>query len=226
MLILAIILAFILGLVQFFSEQIVNTCGKYYTHVLSFSAGISVTYLFVDLFPAFSINAVETNQFLFVTVLIGFIFIHLIEKYVYQHSKDDSIDDRLEGLNQFTSVFYHVVLGVVIFDFSEKSIIKALLLFVPIVIFTGVSTLPVRRHSSSLIRFFVSLSTLVGVIVAWVLFDYIQGFILSGLIGFVIGGLLFSVIRHSIPHGKKGKPLFFVIGVLVYTPIVLWTLLL
>ncbi len=223
MLILAAILAFTLGIIQFFSEQIVQTCGKYYTHVLSFSAGISITYVFVDLFPRFSTDVVNTNQFLFVTVLIGFIFIHLIEKYVYQHSSDQMISNRLSSLNQFTSVFYHVVLGIVIFGFSEEGVIKTLLLFIPIAIFTGVSTLPVERHSSSLIHFFVSLSTLAGVIIASVFFSIIQGFVLIGLIGFVIGGLLFSVIRHSIPQAKDGKPIIFMIGVIVYTPIVLWT---
>ncbi|MDG6218216.1 MAG: hypothetical protein QCI00_02105 [Candidatus Thermoplasmatota archaeon] len=222
MLLLAAFLALVLGLVQFFSEHIVKTCDKYYAHVLSFSAGISVTYVFVHLFPHFSQDVVKTNQLLFVSVLFGFIFVHLIEKYVFQHSSNDLVDDRLGVLNQFTSVFYHIVLGIVIFDFSEQGLLKILLLFVPIIIFTGVSTLPVRHHSSNFVRFFVSLSTLAGVVLAWLLFDTIQGIIQFGLVGFVIGGLLFSVIRHSIPHGKEGKPLFFIIGVALYTPIILY----
>ena len=31
----------------------------------------------------------------------------------------------------------------------------------------------------------------------------------------------FSVIRHSIPIGTEGKPLFFVIVILIYSPIVI-----
>ncbi len=151
-----------------------------------------------------------------------FIFIPLIEKYVYQHSSDDLVDGRLETINQFTSVFYHVVLGIVIFDFSEQNLFKVLLLFVPIVIFTAVRTLPVRHHSSGFVRFFVSLSTLAGVFLAWLLYDAIQGIVQLTLVGFVIGGLLFSVIRHSIPHGKEGKPLYFISGVALYTPIILY----
>jgi hypothetical protein len=226
MIVLAIVLAFILGLVQFFSEQIVDTCGRFYTHVLSLSAGISVAYIFVDLFPHFSINVVETNEFLFISLLVGFIFIHLLEKYVYQHSSDLQVDTRLSMINQFTSIFYHMVLGFVIFDFSKNSVEQALLLFVPIVIFTGVSTLPVRQHSSYLIRFVVSLSTLFGVLVACLFFDSVHKYFQIGLVGFVIGGLLFSVIRHSIPQGKEGKPFIFMIGVLIYTPIILWILFL
>ncbi|MFO8077887.1 MAG: hypothetical protein R6U21_04530 [Thermoplasmatota archaeon] len=223
MLLFAVLLAVILGVVQFFSEQIINTCGNYYTHVISFSAGISITYVFVDLFPHFSRSVVQFDQILFVTVLFGFIFVHLVEKYVYQHSSDTLLDERLQNLNQFISFFYHMVLGIVIFDFTEQGLIEALLIFIPILIFTAVSTLPVRRHPSSLVHLFVSSSTVIGVVLAGIFIDYLQGFVQIGLVGFVIGGLLFSVIRHSIPQGKKGKPLMFILGVIIYTPIVLWT---
>jgi len=226
MIMVAILFAVIIGIVQFFSENIVEISGKYYTQVISFSAGISITYVFLDLFPQFSTGVVQKNELLFLTVLFGFIFVHLIEKYAYQHSTDETVDRQLEHINQFISVFYHMVLGIVIFDFVEESLIDALLLIVPILIFTGVSTLPVRSHSSLLVRFFVSLSTFVGVLVAWLLGDFIQTDTQIGLVGFVVGGLLFSVIRHSIPQGKKGKPLFFIIGVAVYTPVILWMVLL
>ena len=161
MIYLAIILAIILGLVQFFSEDIVRKCGKYYIHFLSFSAGISVTYVFVDLFPHFSRKVVITNQYIFFSLLIGFIFVHLIEKFVYQHSSNEKIDNRLKAVNQFTSIFYHIILGFVIFDFAEEGLEKVFLLFIPIIIFTAVRTFPVRSHSSALIRLVGSLSTLI-----------------------------------------------------------------
>ena len=226
MLILAITLAVVLGIVQFFDEYIIQNSGRYYVHVLSFSAGISVTYIFLHLFPHFSQTVIETTELLFLSLLFGFIFIHLVEKYIYQHSSDETIDNQLEHVNQSTSVFYHVILGFVIFDFAEQGVIEALLLFVPILIFTAVSTLPLRSHSKPVIKLIGSQSTLLGVILAFLFIDMIQGFIQIALIGFVIGGLLFSVIRHSLPKGKEGKPLFFIIGVLVYTPIVLYTLFL
>lgn len=226
MLIIAVILAIILGIVQFFDEYIIQSCGSYYVHVLSFSAGISTTYLFLHLVPKFSLTVVETGELFFLTLLVGFIFIHLVEKYIYQHNTDDIIDRSLEHMNQSISSFYHIILGFVIFDFAQQGLIDTVLLFIPILIFTAVSTLPLRRHSTSLIKFFGSQSTLVGVILAFAFFDVIQGTFQLVFLGFVIGGLLFSVIRHSIPQGKEGKPLFFIIGVIVYTPIVLFILFL
>ena len=43
----------------------------------------------------------------------------------------------------------------------------------------------------------------------------------TALLGIVIGGLFFSVIRHSLPMGKEGKPLFFIVGIVIYAPIII-----
>jgi hypothetical protein len=222
MVILAVILALALGIVQFFDEFIIQSCGRYYVSILSFSAGVSVTYVFLHLLPHFSLAAVQSDEFLFLFLLFGFIFIHLVEKYIYQHSSNEIIDNRLEHVNQSTSVIYHVILGFVIYDFAQQGVIDALLLFIPILIFTAVSTLPLRRHSNSLIKFFGSQSTLFGVILAYSFVDIIQKNVQNALIGFVIGGLVFSVIRHSLPKDKDGKPLLFILGVIIYASIVLY----
>ncbi|MFO7677380.1 MAG: hypothetical protein R6V50_03235 [Thermoplasmatota archaeon] len=223
MVILSMLLALLLGIVQFFDEYIIQSYGRYYVSILSFSAGVSVTYVFLHLLPQFSIAVVESNQLLFLALLFGFIFIHLVEKYIYQHSSDEIIDNRLEHVNQSISVIYHIILGFVIFEFAQHGLIDAFLLFIPILIFTAVSTLPLRRHSNSIIKFFGSQATLFGVILAFGFVDIIQKNIQNAFIGFVIGGLIFSVIRHSLPKDKQGKPLLFILGVIIYAPIVLYT---
>ena len=58
----------------------------------------------------------------------------------------------------------------------------------------------------------VSLSTLFGVVFASFLFTNISLETQTALLGIVIGGIMFSVIRHSLPMGKEGKPMFFIIG--------------
>ena len=82
LIIIAIILAVILGVVQYFKEKTFKACGSYYKHVISFSAGIAITYLFLDLFPSFSEKVLKLNQLLFIFLLIGFVVIHLVEKYI------------------------------------------------------------------------------------------------------------------------------------------------
>lgn len=220
LIVLPLSLAVILGIVQYLSEYIYERSGEYYKHVISFSAGIAITYLFLDLFPNFSEQVRDTNKFLFLFLLIGFVAFHLIEKYIYQHSKGGLLKKRLGIENQVTSFVYHFILGIIIFDFSRQSIQETILLFIPIMIFTAVSTLPVSQHPSNKINFVVSLSTLLGVLFVGFIYTDMAIEAQTALLGIIIGGLFFSVIRHSIPMGKSGKPLFFTIGILVYTPII------
>ena len=223
---IAILLAIILGFVQYFGENINKACGRYYKHAISFSAGVAITYLFLDLFPSFSIEITNKNQFLFIFLLVGFVIIHLVEKYIYQHSKEGVLEKRLDNKNQAVSFMYHFILGMIILDFSRQGFQEVILLFIPIIIFTAMSILPVNQHTSNKVNFIVSLSTLLGVLFAGVIYTDISAEIFISLLGIVIGGLFFSVIRHSIPMGKEGKPLFFIIGIVVYAPVIILSWLL
>lgn len=219
--IISLLLAILIGVAQFLSEEMEQFLGNYYTQVISFAAGISITYLFLDLLPHYSLQVVQQTELLFLSLLFGFIFVHLIEKYLYQHSKQQQLEKNLAEVNLATSFSYHFILGIIIVDFIQQSLDQAILFFIPILIFTAVSTLPVRLHFNVKWNIFVSSATVLGVIIALFFSQQIPTVIFNALLGFVIGALLFSVIRHSLPPGKKGKPLFFVIGVLVYTPIIL-----
>jgi hypothetical protein len=86
--------------------------------------------------------------------------------------------------------------------------------------FTAISTLPLNQHQSKKINFLVSLSTLCGVIISILFNPYLNDTIITSFIGFVIGVLVFTVMRHSIPMGSEGKPLYFILGIIVYSPFI------
>ena len=220
--ILAVFMGIIIGLVQFFHDQIYQLCRNYYDKIISISAGISISYIFLDLFPNFTNEASFTNRYLFISVLIGFALLHLIEKYVYQHTSPSFLEKRLDISNQIISFIYHFILGIIILDFAEQSIPEVILLFIPIVIFTAVSTIPLQQHPSRRVNFIVSLATPFGVIMAYLLQPVLTLEFITTLIGIVIGGLLFSVIRHSLPMGTNGKPSYFLLGILIYVPIIIF----
>jgi len=217
---IAIILAIILGVVQYFGENIYKACGRYYKHAISFSAGVAITYLFLDLFPFFSFRVNNTNRFLFIFLLVGFVIFHIVEKYFYQHTKEGLIKKRLVIENQVVSFLYHFMIGIIILDFSIQGLQEVIIFFIPIVIYTAISNLPISKPSSNKINLIVSSSTLLGVLFASIIYINISIEIKISLLGIVIGGLFFSVIRHSIPIGKEGKPLYFIIGVIIYTLII------
>ena len=88
---------------------------------------------------------------------------------------------------------------------------------------TTVSTVPVDITKSIASKISVAISTLSGVLFATFIYTNMDPLIHFILLGFIIGALFFTITRHSIPLGKEGKPLFFIIGVIIYS-ILLYTL--
>ena len=178
-------------------------------------------YIFIDLFPHFTSKAIAIGNNLFLSILFGFVLIHLIEKHIYSHSLEKTIKKEFFILNQVSSFFYHFVIGVVIVNFTREGFSNVIILFIPMLIFTAVSALPVLHHPNIKINIFVSFSIILGVIFAN--FITLEAYIEVALIGIVIGIITFSVIRHLIPMGKEGKPLFFILGLIVYIPVIMWS---
>jgi hypothetical protein len=213
------ILAILIGIVQYFGECINKLCGKYLSYILSFSAGISITYIFIDLLPHFTSKAIAISNTLFLSLLFGFASIHLIEKHIYHHSVEKTIKKEFFIMNQISSFFYHFVVGIIIVGFTRQGFGIVITFFIPMIIFTAISALPIMQNPNYKINIVVSFSTFLGVIFSN--FIILENYVEVTLLGIVIGIITFSVIRHLIPMGKEGKPLFFVIGMLVYIPIIM-----
>ncbi|MAG08468.1 hypothetical protein CMO89_03270 [Candidatus Woesearchaeota archaeon] len=217
---IAIIFGLIMGIVHYLSGHLLSEKAHYYNHIISFSAGISITYIFLDLFPQFSEGAVQISKFLFIFVLFGFILFHLVERYIYQHAPKNKLIRDLAIEDSVISFIYHFIVGIIIVNFVEQGVMKGTLFFIPILLYTAVSTLPVDKTKFKSIRFILSISTLLGVLFAS--FVNITIMIDNILLGTVIGILLFTVIRHSIPPSEKGEPLSFIIGVVLYTLMIIF----
>lgn len=218
---IAVLFGMIMSIVHYFSEQIGIKFKKCSGELVSFSAGLSIAYIFLSLFPEFSYGVSQENRLLFVSILFGFAMLHLIEKYTYQHSPKAKILKKLALEDSAISFIYHFIIGMIIVSFFNKNFSDGLLFFVPVMFYTAVSTLPVDMTKSKIVKVILASSTTLGVLFS--LFVYgssMHRLAYLLLLGFIIGALCFTVIRHSLPKGKKGKPLFFIIGVIIYSIII------
>jgi len=216
-----IFLAVIVGIIEYFSKRI-NISGKRYSaKILSFSAGVSIIYLLLELLPGFTEAALAINRYLFVALPLGFISHHLIEKEIYKHNSKHDLVKMLTLEEHLFYFFYHIILGTVIVTFSLESTTKALLLFFTIISFTAVSNLPSIKHKSMERAFFLSTSTLIGVVLALSIWRFVPQWIHFSLVGFAAGVLLFTVIRHHIPFGRSGRIGYFSIGFILYSLIIM-----
>ena len=93
---------------------------------------------------------------------------------------------------------------------------------IPILTFTLVRTLPMQPHHSKLKADLMSSSTIIGVFIA-LIWKGIPLWFEFSLIGLAIGILLYTVIRHHIPFGRKGKTGYFTLGFVLYALLIIIT---
>ena len=118
------------------------------------------------------------------------------------------------------SFIYHLVIGIILVSFINQGLGQGILFFIPVFLYTAVSTLPVDISQSKIINLVVSSSTFLGVLIGGGFYQNAHPIVYLALLGFIIGALSFTVFRHSIPQGSKGKPLLFTIGVILYAIVI------
>jgi hypothetical protein len=205
-----------------YNVKLTLTRRKHSTKVLSFAAGISITYVLLELIPTFTKIAFSINKALLISIPLGFIFHHLLEKEIYQHTHKHELIRIISFEENFFSYFYHLILGVILVIFAKEGLISGILSFIPLLTFTIVNTLPMGPHPTKSKTLLMSSSTVVGVIITS-LWKTIPFWLEIFLMGLATGILLYTVIRHHIPFGKKGKIGYFTLSFILYTLLIMIT---
>lgn len=217
--ILGYILAFILSVVDFFTEGLFSKPSHNKMKFISFSAGISVSYIFLVLLPDIYYRAMNINKLLFLSILAGFAIFHIIEKYIRQNFTGSTLRKEHKIIHSITSFAYSFVIGFVLIQVTESSSINGILLFIPVMLHIAIDSLPRRTTKKYLIRMFSAGSAFFGAIAA--IFINVGKSGNLALLGLVGGALLYAVVRESLPRDRKGKPLYFITGLLLFTMVIL-----
>lgn len=216
---IAIFLGLMTIIAHFFSDRIMISKGKF----LSFATGISVAYIFLYIFPEV-VKISPSSSFIF--VLAGFSLLRLLEVHIHKHRSLKLMKKELKELHASIFFVYHLFIGVVLLGILNSNLIGGLLFFLPLLFHSTISSaslpeLHEKIKGTSLFRFILSLSTLLGVSIA-ILFNIPQS-IDAAVLGFVTGALLYIVIRDSMPKDTKSKPMYFLLGVVLYTILIVFS---
>ncbi len=221
-----IIFAIILGFVHFFSDKIHSMHGIHKMKTVSFAGGIFITYILLHLFPSLYQSGEFLTKISLVFVLIGFTISHVTEKHVFRYVYGRKLRSDINDGHILSFFIYHAILGITIFTIYTISLSNVVLYFIPIVMVTALSRVSMRkiydiekRHPA--IRILLSISTLIGVFIASIL--SIPQIVYFILLGAITGTLLHIVISDSIPEERSGRPEFFILGVVMYTLIIVMT---
>ena len=110
--ILPLILAAAIGIAHNLSDRFCIICSQLKIHVISFVAGISTVYVFMNLFPEFYRSASQVSPLLFISVLLGFSLLHLIDKRIFQNHKHVHVSYDIRIAHGYGLTFYYFVIGI------------------------------------------------------------------------------------------------------------------
>ena len=216
---LPILLAVIISFAYYYSNKYTIKHEEWNKKIVSFSAGVSITYVLLELFPTFTESALSIHKIVFISIPIGFIIHHIIEKEIYMHNIKRELVRMLTLEEHVFSFVYHFIIGIILVTFAKGSATEALLFSIPMLSYTFLSNLPASPHPLKIKALFLSSATILGTVLAliWKMPHWLE----FSLIGVAVGVLLYTVIRHHIPFGKKGKTGYFTIGFILYSTLII-----
>jgi len=177
--------------------------------LISFSAGIILGVVFVELLPELS----PTTPYFFAAALAGFVLLLTLEKFVFIHPHEtEELAGRRSGLAAYVGISFHSVLdGIALgssamFPALAPSVVFAILAHkVPdtfslssILTFFGYS----RRRTLWMVFCFSLLTPLGGALALWLLRG-VTASILGILIGVASGTFLFIATSDLLPHAHE-----------------------
>lgn len=215
-------MAFLIGLVHFFGEEIDEYLTSKNLLFASFSAGLTVSYFFLAMLPEMSEASINIEyEFLF--ALAGFSTFYIIEEVIYERESNLSkVKKEFKELHSIFIFSYHFAVGFLIFFLMEKGFNHALLFYIPVLVHTGVNSLAIKEMDEEMldkawIKIFASFSAVFGVLTSY-LIDASEAASFS-IFGF-IGGMFLYIVVHDALDPKRERPIGFMVGVALFSLIV------
>ncbi len=221
-----IILAILLSLLHLFSDYFANLTKKYYKQLLSLSAGILLTIIFLELLPQIIEGTKIINDKVYIFLLLGFISFHLLEKEICHHIHNKKIlQKEITNVHSLAFFLEHFIIGATLVLLTTAISFIILIPFILLTISSSILLQVIHKTSKSkTIKIILASSTTIGALTAT--FITLNPQIYYPLFSFITGTLIYIVARDIIPQEEKiEKTFFFLLGILItlfFLSITLW----
>src|SRR3989344_7254850 len=141
--ILSLVLAGILSLADYTTETIFSNKLRSSRKLISFSSGVVISYIVLDLLPEITSSVLIEGRKLFLYALFGFASLNLIEQVIY---KEDAKNKHLSGYHKRKHVtyffIYNFAVGLVLVNFAARGFLQTMLFFIPFLLYIVAEMLP------------------------------------------------------------------------------------
>jgi len=221
---LVLIVASVMGITDYFGHRISGLAGKNRDNILSLNSGLLISLLFLILLPGLLLT--DDSQFIYLFILMGFICMHFIEKFIYRHVTNKR--KLLEDLKVAHIVGFGIdnfLVGFIIATVAKTDIIIALQLSIPFFLQMLTSSISLDsidvRLKEKFSKILLSILPIFGAILG-ILLEF-DNFLTQSVLALMLGILFYMIVRDVIPSGKRGRPILFFLGNAI--SITLWIIL-
>ncbi len=149
---------------------------------------------------------------------MGFVLIHLFEKYVFQHTVSEiELSKHVVLFEEMGLAAYGILIGVIITVFFEAYGNLGYLMILPLFIRSFAISISsdhlIEGVENKFIYYFQFFTPFIGTLSGLLLIPNKAS--LFSILSIVTGFILYIVVRDIIPIGKSGKPVYFILGVLI-----------
>ena len=166
--------------------------------------------------PQLTVGGEYLGDSIYILLFLGFVTIHVLEKFVYQHADWEEIEwDRIHfEAGGFAA--YGFIMGFIVVLFFETYGNLAFFLLFPLYVRTftvAVYSRDILEDIGRGLKRIILMFPLFGAIIANLLIDTETHLYI--IFSLVMGFFLYIVIRDMIPRGRSGKPFYFLLGSLI-----------
>ncbi|HEX9805172.1 MAG TPA: hypothetical protein VGA67_05815 [Candidatus Dojkabacteria bacterium] len=182
----------------------------------SLSAGFSVAYVFLIIFPEIGVQQISGNVDGILAALIGFIFFHVTLKFIFRKNHEKHLEVYADWIHIIMNAFFNFLITFSVIELLQISISQGTILLIIILIHSSLTeiTHPIRYSNLQTPKLIIiSAATILGALAASL--GIIDQTISGLLFAFTSGAIIYVSIREEIPQGSKGNPFLFVAGSVV-----------
>src|SRR3989338_1030182 len=183
------------------------------TKMLSFSAGMLVFIIFLDILPKIFVfgTSFHSSEYLSSLLLLGFLFYHILDIYLHRkiRQRKELIYRELHSFGFFVDNFIKGFMLVIFFSLFDNLLIA----FIPIVLVAAAAGMSfaqcTKSKFSSLFVVFTSLFYLFGTVFALIL----EESTIHAALPFISGAFMYFVLRDEFPKEQSEEVLYFILGI-------------
>ncbi|MCA9766210.1 MAG: hypothetical protein KC455_07310 [Carnobacterium sp.] len=228
-------------LIHYFSKYMSFADKAPRSKFLSFSGGVAVSYVFVDLLPKLNEyqlillvrleNSIWRNieNHIYIIALLGLVLFYSLERLAKRTKNDLHLTEKTKAnvsifwIHMSAFFVYNAIIGYLLVKEPFENSYGILFYFLALSVHFITNDWSLRRDHVKVYDQYGRYLLIVAPIIGWLigLLTEVNEFVLSILQAFIIGGIVLNALKEELPEEKESSLVSFLLGAIGYTLLLL-----